>query len=147
MTDKSVVAMEEAVRESDIFLAILTDGYFASEYCRKEMGWALQFNKKVLTCYPAKCVVGQILNKASRDLELVKAIDSKKIDISDPGLFAVGVDHLRKDASEVYVRAGSSISSFWVTPPCSYNTGKLVENDKVLFGIEPFEIALTLKLP
>ena len=33
MEDKSVAAMEEGVMRSETFVCILSDGYFASEYC------------------------------------------------------------------------------------------------------------------
>eukprot|EP01051_Picozoa_sp_SAG22_P004045 SAG22_NODE_208_length_15237_cov_22.602774_6_plen_1481_part_00 len=47
-----VAAMEEGVRNSEFFLAIVTDNgtdsYFSRSMCRQEMGWALDAGKKIV---------------------------------------------------------------------------------------------------
>ena len=57
--DKSVAAMKEAVRESETFLCILTPSYFKSAYCLKELKWAREFEKTIVSCYPQPWFYGQ----------------------------------------------------------------------------------------
>ena len=60
MEDQSVEAMKEAVRNSDIFLCILTPAYSESEFCLDELKWARQFEKRIVSCYPSKFNVGEM---------------------------------------------------------------------------------------
>ena len=61
MADKSEAAMKEAVSGSQAFVCMLTPGYFDSEWCRKELAWAAEFEKTVISCYPAAVNVGAVL--------------------------------------------------------------------------------------
>ena len=100
MTDKSVEAMQEAVKNSVVVIVLLSPTYFQSEYCCKELRWAKAANNTVITSYSSDFNVGDILKQAPKDLKSwIQAIDSKKLDNSDPELFAVGVRKLRQAAN------------------------------------------------
>ena len=75
--DKSVAAMKEAVRGSEVFLCILTPSYFKSEYCLNELKWAREFEKPIVSCYPQDENVGEILSSAPKDVAFISTIDSK----------------------------------------------------------------------
>lgn len=114
MDDKSEVAMEEAVRNSDFFVGVLSPGYFKSKFCCKEMMWAHRYGKTVVTCYPSQFNVGPILQSAPDELEWVSQIDSKKLDISDKDLFAVGVSKLLKACGAAAPASRRSGDAAWL---------------------------------
>lgn len=64
MNDQSEGAMIEGVMFSDAFILILTDGYFQSEYCKKELTCAMDCGKKVILCHPEGTNVGAAIRKA-----------------------------------------------------------------------------------
>jgi hypothetical protein len=96
MKDKSEAAMQEGVEESETFVCILSEGYFQSAYCCKELTWAFAADKHVVSTYKAGLNVGAILNKAPEELrERICKVDSIKLDSSDPDYFAVGLKKIK----------------------------------------------------
>ena len=105
MKDKSEAAMHEGVQGSNFFVCILSDSYFKSAYCCKEMQWAFAAGKKVLSCYKVGSNVGAILQEAPETYRAaISAIDSTKLDCSDPDYFEVGLKKLRKAAEAAVAR-------------------------------------------
>ncbi|KAL1499059.1 hypothetical protein AB1Y20_013574 [Prymnesium parvum] len=98
MDDKSEAAMKEAVANSDIFLCLLSPGYMKSAYCKKEVLWAQEFKRPIVSAYAAKYNVGAILKEAPSELAWLSAIDSKKLDLSDKEMFNVGVTKIKRAA-------------------------------------------------
>lgn len=97
MQDKSVAAMKEGVVGSETFVCILSDGYFASEYCCNEMRWAFKNKKPIVSTYKNGVNVGALLNKAPDDFrDRIKAIDSIALNASDPDYFQVGIAKIAK---------------------------------------------------
>ena len=82
MDDQSEDAMREAVRDSEVFVCMLTPSYLESSYCSKELNWARVFEKPIVSVYPSQFSVGQILKAAPAELAWIASYDSKKIDIS-----------------------------------------------------------------
>ena len=97
MEDKSVAAMEEGVTGSETFVCILSEGYFASEYCCNEMRWAFKNEKPIISTYKNGVNVGALLNTAPDDFrDQIKAIDSIALNASDPDYFDVGMKKITK---------------------------------------------------
>ena len=87
--------MQDGVRRSEAFVCILSEGYFESEYCCKEMRWAFEYKKPIVSTYPAGVNVGAILQKAPDDFrDRIMAIDSIKLDSSDQAYFKVGLEKI-----------------------------------------------------
>ena len=100
MDKKGEKAMQEGVENSAVVIVLLSPGYFQSEFCCKELRWAKAANNTVISAYSSDFNVGAILKEAPEDLKSwIQAIDSKKLDNSDPELFAVGVKKLRQAAN------------------------------------------------
>ena len=95
--------MQDGVRRSEAFVCILSEGYFESEYCCKEMAWAFAANKIVISTYKAGCNVGAILRQAPEALRsLISGIESIQLVVSDPDFFSVSLKKIG-DASKVPV--------------------------------------------
>merc|ERR1711959_382905 len=98
MKDKSTEAMREGVVCSDNFLAIISEGYFESEYCWQEMEWAFQSGRRIISTHKSGCNVGAIFQKyAEYDLiKQIKAIESIKLDRSDPEFWKVSLNKVKR---------------------------------------------------
>ena len=105
MKDKSEEAMKEGVCGSEYFLCLLSDGYFKSAYCIKEMQWAFATRKKIISTYKAGANVGAILREAPETFRAaISGIDSIKLDGSDPDYFEVGIRKIATAAEEARAR-------------------------------------------
>ena len=105
MEDKSVAAMEEGVKGSETFVCILSDGYFASEYCCKEMRWAFENEKLIVSTHKNGVNVGALLQEAPDDFrDRIKAIDSIALIASDPNYFKEGMAKIAKRVSSAGLR-------------------------------------------
>ena len=124
MSDKSEAAMKEAVSGSQALVCMLTPGYFESEWCRKELAWAAEFEKTVISCYPAAVNVGAVLQHECAPTWL-KSIQSYKIDLSDPDFVHVSIQKILRSSNR-NVNADSKASSFVEPGECSF----LVNTDK-----------------
>ena len=97
MDDKSVAAMEEGVKGSEAFVCILSEGYFRSDYCCKEMRWAFADEKPIVSTHKNGVNVGAILNTAPDDFrERIMAVDSIALDASDTDHFEVCMKKIKK---------------------------------------------------
>ena len=47
MDDKSEAAMEEGVKNSKKFVAIVSETYFSRKFCLKELRWAKKYEKPI----------------------------------------------------------------------------------------------------
>ena len=89
--------MQDGVRRSEAFVCILSEGYFESEYCCKEMRWAFEYKKPIVSAYKSGVNVGAILKTAPDDFrDRIMAIDSIKLDSSDPAYFKVGLEKIKR---------------------------------------------------
>lgn len=128
MSDKSEAAMKEAVQNSECLVCLLSPGYMESVYCQKEVGWAKEFNRPIVSAYAAKYNVGSILNSAPAHMKWLSAIDSKKLDISDKEMFNVGVSKIKRAAQVAYMPA--SVSEQVTSTPASalqFNLSNMVK--------------------
>lgn len=96
--DKSVAAMCEGVKNSDVFCCILSDGYFRSEYCLKEARWAVEAGKPVLSLHKSGTPIGALLRDfAPPDLRsALSQIDSISIIAGDTAYFRVGMQKIER---------------------------------------------------
>ena len=98
MSDKSEAAMNEGVLNSDYFVVILSPGYFKSMWCRSELMWALEAEKRILSCFKMQCNVGAILSEAPEDLGAIKGIDSIPLS-RDKDFFSLCLQKLKARAA------------------------------------------------
>lgn len=100
MNDQSEGAMIEGVMFSDAFILILTDGYFQSEYCKKELTAAMDNGKKVILCHPEGTNVGAAIRKAPmlNGRRVVGNEQSVQLVTSNP--------HHRRTSAQMLVQAG-----------------------------------------
>ena len=61
MEDCSTTAMMEGVDQSRFFVCVLSDGYFASEFCLKEVRRAQAASKQIILCHTEGVNVGPAL--------------------------------------------------------------------------------------
>ena len=102
--------MQDGVRRSEAFVCILSEGYFESEYCCKEMRWAIEKEKPILSTYKNGMNVGALLNTAPKDIrDQIKTVDSIGLDAGDSDVFELKVKKLTKRAEKI--RAGEKTSS------------------------------------
>jgi len=120
MEPKSVPAMKEGVINSEVFLAILTPGYFASNFCRNELKWAREYDKKVVTCYPHSVKFGDVLEsmdkEARGEFDWVKEIDSKSLVTNDDAYFKVGIEKIKREAG-IKEKATADVASVTIGTP------------------------------
>ena len=133
MKDKSEEAMKEGVCCSDFFLCVLSDGYFKSSYCIKEMQWAFAERKKIISTYKAGVNVGAILREAPETFRAaISSIDSIKLDGSDPDYFEVGIRKIAAAAfglsSGIPRSASAARSSFKLLTRSACESGGASEN-------------------
>ena len=86
MGDKSEAAMKEGVQHSDYVLVILSEGYFKSEWCQKELRWAMEAKKSLILCHQKGCKVGEILQNAPHG---ISNIESVELHVTDPDYWDV----------------------------------------------------------
>ena len=102
--------MQDGVRRSEAFVCILSEGYFESEYCCKEMRWAIEKEKPILSTYKNGMNVGALLNTAPEDFrDQIKTVDSISIDASANDVLNLAVTKLTKRAEKI--RAGEKTPS------------------------------------
>lgn len=99
--DRSVDGMRRGVHRSSVFLCILSEGYFDSQYCMSELAWALAERKPIVTVFPCGTDVGALLRKAPESHPLdgealevrkrLQSVDAIKIDAKDDAYFKLGV--------------------------------------------------------
>ena len=77
--DRSVRGMRAGVEGSAHFVALLSETYFDSEYCVKEMRWAVELGKPIVLCCTHGCNVGAVLRGAPSDLKHVAEIQAIKV--------------------------------------------------------------------
>merc|ERR1712216_580848 len=106
MEDKSSAAMEEAVKNSSTFVCILTPSYFDSKWGVKELGWAKEAGKVIVSCYLSGVNVGSVLQHAEAP-EWLKDIQSLEINKSDPKFLAITVSRILAKAPALLKRASS----------------------------------------
>lgn len=97
--DRSFTAMKAGVEQCNVFVAILSDGYFKSNSCLMEMGWALSKpGDPIVLCFLSTVNVGNVLNQAPGEMAFLAQIDCIKLDRTDPDMFAVGVQRVLRRA-------------------------------------------------
>ena len=112
MPDKSLKGMEEGVKLSQSFVAIISDTYFESKYCCKEMFWALKYNKPIILCHPLETNVGEALKHANCPKE-VRAIDSIPLYRGDADMWESKVKRIQEAA----FRPTPQLVTTLTTPP------------------------------
>ena len=102
--DKSAAAMEEGVKGSEVFVCILSEGYFQSKYCCNEMRWALENEKPIVSTYKNGVNVGALLKTAPDDFrDRIKAIDSIPLNADDADFFVVCMSKITKRLGKLSV--------------------------------------------
>jgi hypothetical protein len=81
MKDCSTAAMMEGVEHSKTFVLVLSDGYFDSQYCVKELRHAISLEKKILLCHKHGVNVGAILQRKPPDPEFASIGDKQSLEL------------------------------------------------------------------
>eukprot|EP01050_Picozoa_sp_SAG11_P009216 SAG11_NODE_852_length_6874_cov_2.914391_2_plen_1844_part_00 len=115
MTKCDVDAMEEGVRQSRWFIAIVTnngkDSYFSRPMCRDEIRWALDAGKPIVpvNAVEDKPRVGEFIAEANaHDLGLIGSFNFVSIDRQGPRYFKASLKTLRDQHSVQAHRGGCS---------------------------------------
>jgi hypothetical protein len=102
MKDCSTAAMMEGVQHSKTFVLVLSDGYFDSTYCVKELRRAISLRKKIVLCHMQGVNVGAILQRKPSDPEFASIGDKQSVEliISDAKFRKVVVERLIASAAD-----------------------------------------------
>ncbi|KAL1504099.1 hypothetical protein AB1Y20_010509 [Prymnesium parvum] len=157
MKEKGEEAMKEAVMRSDFFVCILSESYFEREFCIKEMNWALEFQKPIISTYKRGTRIGDVLNKAPPMLSSIKGIDSIEVNRADLEFFAVslmkilrvveiGGFKMGRIAGESAGEASALMSAMQAMPPCTQRNGESVEIEETLASLHTQLGKLLIKL-
>ena len=93
MKDLSMAAMKEGVKNSEIFIAIITAAYFTREFCIAELRWAREAGKPIQPVIRAedKQRIGEFLDMAPADLKDIGKINFIHLDRGDIEYWELGV--------------------------------------------------------
>ena len=105
MDDCSEAAMMEGVEDSQYFVCVLSDGYFASTFCRKEALRAQAAGKQIILCHNEGVNVGEALQSKPEGFEQIGVSTSIQLVISDPRNRKLSVQRLLEAAGEETVKA------------------------------------------
>ena len=96
MKDCSTAAMMEGVEHSETFVLVLSDGYFGSQFCVKELRRAISLEKKIVLCHKQGVNVGAILQRKPSDPEFANIGDKQSVEliVSDAKFRKVAVERL-----------------------------------------------------
>ena len=81
MKDCSTAAMMEGVEHSKTFVLVLSDGYFDSQFCVKELRRAISLEKKIVLCHKQGVNVGAILQRKPPDPEFANIGDKQSLEL------------------------------------------------------------------
>ena len=81
MKDCSTAAMMEGVEHSKTFVLVLSDGYFGSQFCVKELRRAISLEKKIVLCHKQGVNVGAILQKKPPDPEFAHIGEKQSLEL------------------------------------------------------------------
>jgi hypothetical protein len=101
MKDCSTAAMMEGVEHSKTFVLVLSDGYFDSQFCVKELRRAISLEKKIVLCHKQGVNVGAILQRKPPDPEFASIGDKQSLELvtSDADYREFAVKRLMDSAS------------------------------------------------
>jgi len=119
MADKSEAAMNEAVENSMVFLAIITGGspnidddnaYLKRDYCLSELRWAFAANKHVqpVVHMDDKPNIGSFVAMAPDDLNRIGSIDFVDLNTSHKAYFGTGIELIFEKAGSALAVSGAS---------------------------------------
>ena len=106
MENKNETAMQEAVENSKVVIALITEGpneedsYFNRPFCVKELKWALAKEKQIqpVVTMEDKTKISNFIKSAPEDLKSIGSIDFVDLNMSDMDYFRVGLKRIRKVA-------------------------------------------------
>jgi hypothetical protein len=81
MKDCSTAAMMEGVEHSKTFVLVLSDGYFDSQFCVKELRRAISLEKKIVLCHKQGVNVGAILQRKPPDPVFANIGDKQSLEL------------------------------------------------------------------
>ena len=81
MKDCSTAAMMEGVEHSKTFVLVLSDGYFDSQFCVKELRRAISLEKKIVLCHKQGVNVGAILQRKPAGPEFASIGDKQSLEL------------------------------------------------------------------
>ena len=118
MKDKSEAAMQEAVENSSVILAIITgegaadeNAYFNRPFCVNEMRWAFAAGRHVQPVVDSddKKRIGAFIAMAPDDLKRIGSIDFVDLNLTDMRFFNVGVEAIVEKAPHLLQGGAKSL--------------------------------------
>ena len=109
--DKSEAAMEEAVKNSMVVLAVITQGtpnphddnaYLKRPFCLSELRWAFEADKHVqpIVHMDDKKTIGEFINMAPTDLKRIGQLDFVDLNTTDQDYWSTGISKIFEKAQE-----------------------------------------------
>ena len=106
--NKSEAAMEEAVKNSMVVLAVITGGkddesaYLNRPFCQSELRWAFKADKHLqpIVHMDDKKKIGEFIDMAPNDLQRIGKIDFVDLNTTDEGYWSTGIDKVLEKAKE-----------------------------------------------
>ena len=105
MDSCSEAAMMEGVDHSTFFVCVLSDGYFASKFCRSEALQAQAAGKQIILCHAEGMNVGAALQSKPEGFEQIGQSNSIQLIDSNRRLRQVSVQRLLEAAGEETTKA------------------------------------------
>ena len=93
MDHRDVKSMEEGITNSDKVLILISESYFKSDYCCKELRWARDAQKELVVCIDVKNKkrIAEFLDTAPKDLKRLGEINFIDLNRGDKDYWKVGV--------------------------------------------------------
>eukprot|EP00943_MAST-04B_sp_MAST-4B-sp1_P005609 g5609.t1 len=103
MKERDVEAMEKGVRNSSIFLAIVSEKYFTRPFCIKELEWAIKFGKGIVVVIDVglKSDIGRLLQICPMHLRIIGGINFIDLNRGDADYWEVGMKKLLEATPKV----------------------------------------------
>mmetsp|Transcript_267 Transcript_267/g.490 ORF Transcript_267/g.490 Transcript_267/m.490 type:complete len:600 (+) Transcript_267:224-2023(+) len=84
--DKGTQAMINGVLGCDVFIAIISEKYFLSEYCKLELGIAIREQKPIMVVHNVNSPIKEVLQWVPQELAVLKDIEFRPIADDDEAI-------------------------------------------------------------
>ena len=113
MNDCGEPAMMEGVEHSETFVLVLSDGYFDSTYCVKELRRAIDLRKNIVLCHKQGVNVGAILKTKPSDPVFANIGDKQSLEliVNDNKYRKVAVERLVAEVLNASLKAAIASGS------------------------------------
>ena len=106
MKERDEEAMQEGVRNSSTFLAIVSEKYFTRPFCIKELEWAIKFEKGIVVVIDVglKSKIGDLLQLCPQNLRTIGSINFIDLNRGDVDYWKVGMKKILEAERKVLIK-------------------------------------------